>query len=136
MSVAGSSVLTSAAAGSANSAKSCFGRSDEECSVPSRRPGCDHVAVAVDAVVIDRKGQERRAAPEHHRPSGDLGGPGREEAPTDLAHGPGRGAGVEGESPDGAVDSNGHDHEVVFATRSVAEFDRDAAGVLGEALHR
>jgi hypothetical protein len=51
-----------------------------------------------------------------------------------LTHGPSHGAGVKGESADGAVDFHGGDHEGVVATRPVAEFDRDAAGVLGEPL--
>ena len=55
------------------------------------------VAVAVDPLAVERHGQERRTAPQHHRPGRDLRRAGREEAPAELADGPRCRRGPEGE---------------------------------------
>jgi hypothetical protein len=73
--------------------------------------------------------------PQHHRPGRELRGAGREEAPADLADGPGQRGGLEGEPADGASDAVGGDDEIVVATGSVAELDGDDAALVSDAVH-
>ena len=86
------------------------------------RLGRGPVPVAIGPLAVDRHGQERRAARQHHRPRRDLRRARREEAPAGLAE-CARRRRSEGERAHAAVDPVGADHDVVVAAAAVAELD-------------